>query len=129
MVNFEIKLPKKFRMRGAIKWVITPTTVRQVYAKTNKTDKSVRSVNSNHIQQLAKRREFIRILYPYFIFIFKVKNAKTPESRKNDTINGIICSSFDKTKQLIRLWNATIFNDNFGTLAVYYSPLKNAVFA
>lgn len=44
-------------------------------------------------------------------------------------INGIICSSFDKTKQLIRLWNATIFNDNFGTLAVYYSPLKNAIFA
>ena len=93
-VNFEIRLPRKFRTKGAMKWIIVPTIIRNVYAKISIMESSGISIRITHSQHPTKRHKRIRILYPYFIFIFKVKYAKIPEKRKIDRIIQVICLSF-----------------------------------
>lgn len=106
-VNFEIRLPRRFRIKGAMKWIIVPVIMRNVYVKINKMESSGISIRITHSQQPAKRHKRIRILYPYFIFIFKVKYAKIPEKRKIDRIIQVICFSFYAFKLLTAYFNHT----------------------
>lgn len=104
-VNFERQLPKEFRIKGVTKWAITPMIMRKVYAKTNKIESSDISVSNSHNQQLARRHKLIKILYSYFIFIFKAKYAQIPENRKNTIITQIIYFSFYAFKLLTAYFN------------------------
>ena len=80
-VNFEIRLPRKFRTKGAMKWIIVPMIIRNVYAKISIMESSGISIRITHSQHPTKRHKRIRILYPYFILT--LYHFRTKKSRKN----------------------------------------------